>query len=113
MYELAGLLIASSAREAASGGLMNRVDSESLGDRIGSMRFAVELLAEVMEMQGLATHSEIRDMLRTSARRPTPAATVVKALSAISQHVQELEERATSDGRPVLHLVRRDGSAGH
>ncbi len=95
------------------GGLMNTVDSESLGDRIGSMRFAVELLAEVMEMQGLATHSEIRDMLRTSARRPTPAATVVKALSAISQRVQELEERATSDGRSVLHLVRRDGSVDH
>ncbi len=95
------------------GGLMNTVDSESLGDRIGSMRLAVELLAEVMEMQGLATHSEIRDMLRSSARRPTPAATVVKALSAISQRVQELEERATSDGRPVLHLVRRDGSVDH
>jgi hypothetical protein len=92
---------------------MNTIDNESLGERIGSMRFAVELLAEVMEMQGLATHSEIRDMLRTSARRSTPAATVVKALSAISQRVQELEERATSDGRPVLHLVRRDGSADH
>jgi hypothetical protein len=77
------------------------------------MRFAVELLAEVMEMQGLATHSEVRDMLRTSACRPTPAATVVKALSAISQRVQELEERATRDGRTVLHLVRREKGAGH
>lgn len=95
------------------GGLMNRLDSRSLGDRIGSMRFAVELLAEVMEMQGLATHSEVCDMLRSSAHRPTPAATVVKALSAISQHVQELEERATKDGRPVLHLVRRDGGVEH
>ena len=91
---------------------MNRLDGESLGDRIGSMRFAVELLAEVMEMQGLATHREVRDMLRMSACSQTPAATVVKALSAISQRVQELEERATKDGRSVLHLVPRDGRVG-
>ncbi len=92
---------------------MKRLDSESLGDRIGGMRFAVELLAEVMEMQGLATHSEIRDMLRASVRRPTPAAAVVKALSAISQHIQELEEQATRNGRPALHLVRRNEGVGH
>ena len=92
---------------------MARLDSESLSDRIGSMRFVVELLAEVMEMQGLATHGEVCDMLHASVRRRTPAATVVEALSAISQHIQELEERATRDGRPVLHLVRPDEGVGH
>jgi hypothetical protein len=76
------------------------------------MRFAVVLLAEVMEMQGLATHTEICDMLRAAARRPTRAATVAKALSAISQRIEELEERATKERRP-LHLVRPTGLVGH
>ena len=92
---------------------MGNVDHESLRDRIAGMRFAVVLLAEVMEMQGLATRSEVRDMLRADARNPAPAATVARALSAISQRVEELEERAARDCRPALHIIRSDQLAGH
>jgi hypothetical protein len=51
-----------------------------------------------MEVQGLATHTEVCDMMRTAATGPTRAATVAKALSAISQRVEELEERANPSG---------------
>jgi len=57
------------------------------------MEFVVALLAEVMEIQGLATHAEICDMMRTAATGPTPAAAVAKALSSISHLVDDLEER--------------------
>ena len=67
---------------------MHKADMDSLAGRIASMRFAVVLLAEVMEVQGLATHTEIRDMLGTAVTKPTRAATVAKALSAISQRVE-------------------------
>jgi hypothetical protein len=92
---------------------MHRTDTESLADRIASMQFAVVLLAEVMEVQGLATHPEVCDMMRTAATGPTRAATVAKALSAISQRVEELEERATKARRPALHLVKPDEPIGH
>ena len=92
---------------------MHKADMESLADRIASMRFAVVLLAEVMEVQGLATPTEIRDMLGTAATKPTRAATVAKALSAISQRVDELEERATKKRLPALQVVRPDTPVGH
>ena len=92
---------------------MHKADMESLADRIASMRFAVVLLAEVMEVQGLATPTEIRDMLGTAATKPTRAATVAKALSAISQRVEELEERATKKRWPALQVVRPDTPVGH
>jgi hypothetical protein len=92
---------------------MHKADTESLADRIASMRFAVVLLAEVMEVQGLATHTEIRDMLGTAVTKPTRAATVAKALSAISQRVEELEESATKERWPALQVVRPDTPVGH
>jgi hypothetical protein len=90
----------------ALGGLMHKADMDSLAGRIASMRFAVVLLAEVMEVQGLATRTEIRDMLGTAATKPTRAATVAKALSAISQRVEQLEERATKERWPALQVVK-------
>jgi hypothetical protein len=92
---------------------MHGTDMESLADRIASMQFAVVLLAEVMEVQGLATHTEVCDMMRTAATGSTRAATVAKALSAISQRVEELEERATQERRPSLHVLRPDRPVGH
>jgi hypothetical protein len=86
---------------------------ESLADRIASMQFAVVLLAEVMEVQGLVTRTEICDMMRTAATGPTRAATVAKALAAISQRVEELEERATKERRPSLYVLRPDRPVGH
>jgi hypothetical protein len=86
---------------------------ESLADRIASMRFAVVLLAEVMEVQGLATRTEIRDMLGTAATKPKRAATVAKALSASSQRVEELEGRATKERWLALQVVRPDTPVGH
>ena len=85
---------------------MHKADMDSLAGRIASMRFAVVLLAEVMEVQGLATRTEIRDMLGTAATEPTRAATVAKALSAISQRVEQLEERATKERWPALRVVK-------
>jgi len=76
---------------------MHKADMDSLAGRIASMRFAVVLLAEVMEVQGLATRTEIRDMLGTAA---------TKALSAISQRVEQLEERATKERWPALQVVK-------
>jgi hypothetical protein len=92
---------------------MHKADMENLADRIASMRFAVVLLAEVMEVQGLATRTEIRDMLGTAAIKSTPAATVAKALSAISQRVEELEQRATKERGPALQVVRPDTPVVH
>jgi CO/xanthine dehydrogenase FAD-binding subunit len=92
---------------------MHRTDMESLAQRIASMEFAVGLLAEVMEVQGLVTHSEIRAVMRTAATGPTRAATVAKALSAISQRVERLEERATKELRSALHVLRPDRPVGH
>jgi CO/xanthine dehydrogenase FAD-binding subunit len=92
---------------------MHKADMESLADRIARMRFAVVLLAEVMEIQGLATRAEIRHVLATAATMPTRAATVAKALSAISQKVEELEERATKEWWPALQVVRPDTPVGH
>jgi hypothetical protein len=77
------------------------------------MQFAVVLLAEVMKVQGLATPAEICDMMRTAATGLTRAATVAKALSAISQRVEELEERATKERRPALHILTPDRPASH
>jgi hypothetical protein len=92
---------------------MHKADMESLADRIASMRFVVVLLAEVMEVQGLATRTEIRDMLGTAATKLTRAATVAKALSAISQRVEELEERATNERWPALQVVRPGAPVRH
>jgi len=85
---------------------MHRTDMESLAGRIASLQFAVVLLAEMMEVQGLVTRTWICDTMRTAATGPSRAATVAKALSAISQRVEELEERATQERRPVIHVLR-------
>jgi hypothetical protein len=45
-------------------------------------------------------------MLGTAATKPTRAATVAKALSAISQRVEQLEERATKERWPALRVVK-------
>jgi hypothetical protein len=87
---------------------MHRTDMESLAERIASMEFAVVLLAEVMQVQGLATRTELCSMMRKAATGQTRAASVAKTLSAISHLVDELEERATKEGLPPLHVVRRN-----
>ena len=92
---------------------MHRTHMESLAERIVSMEFAVVLLAEVMQVQGLATRTEISDMIRAAATGRTRAATVAKTLSAISHLVEELEERATKASRPALHVVEPDEPIGH
>ena len=87
---------------------MRGIEKKSLAERIASMEFAVELLAEVMRVQGLASRAELSRMMRTAASAHTRAATVAKMLSAISHLVDKLEERATLEGLPSLHLVRRN-----
>jgi hypothetical protein len=92
---------------------MRGIEKESLAERIASMEFAVELLAEVMRVQGLASRAELSRMTRTAASGHTRAATVAKTLSAISHLVGELEERATKEGLPPLHVVRRNPPIEH
>jgi len=87
---------------------MRAIEMENLAERIASMEFAVELLAEVMRVQGLASRAELSRMVRTAARGHTRAATVAKTLSAISHLVDELEERTTREELPPLHIVRRN-----
>jgi hypothetical protein len=87
---------------------MRAIEMENLAERIASMEFAVELLAEVMRVQGLASRAELSRMMRIAARGHTRAATVAKTLSAISHLVDELEERTTKEGLPPLHIVRRN-----
>jgi hypothetical protein len=87
---------------------MRGIEKKSLAERIASMEFAVELLAEVMRVQGLASRAELSSTMRTAASVHTRAATVARTLSAISHLVNELEQRATKEELPPLRLVRRN-----
>jgi len=92
---------------------MRGIEKKSLAERIASMEFAVQLLAEVMRVQGLASRAELSRMVPTAARGHTRAATVAKTLSAISHLVDELEERTTKEVLPPLHIVRRNPPIEH
>jgi CO/xanthine dehydrogenase FAD-binding subunit len=85
---------------------LHKADMDSLADRIASMQFAVVLLTEVMEAQGLATRTEIRDMLGCAATKAARATAVAQALSAISRRIEELEAKATEERWPPLQVVK-------
>jgi hypothetical protein len=74
---------------------------DSVATRIASLEFAVALLADLIQEQGLAEHSKIAEIMHVSAGE-TRAAAVVKKLSAITVLV---EQTAASERRPALRLV--------
>jgi hypothetical protein len=72
-----------------------------VANRIASLDFAVALLADLIQEQGLAEHSTIAEIMNESAGE-TRAATVVKRLSAITVLVAQT---AANGRRPALRLV--------
>ena len=74
---------------------------DSVATRIASLEFAVALLADLIQEQGLAEHSKIAEIMDVSAGE-TQAAAVVKKLSAITVLVEQM---AAGERRPALRLV--------
>jgi hypothetical protein len=74
---------------------------DSVTARIASLDFAIALLADLVQEQGLADGTKIAEIMQRAAGE-TGAATVVKRLSAITVLI---EQSAARERRPALRIV--------